>query len=353
MEETEEKQIEKITEIPAVSEEKEKVSRFSNFLMSLGIEERKSKVLLFIVFSVVLFSALISFLMMPPFHFTNDRVFTVKKGESLTDVSAELNAQNLIRSMALFEFCAKVVGGTKPVTAGDYLFKEPISACALALRIARGISEIPAITVTLPEGMSNKEMALILAKNLPKFDSIFFIEHARDKEGYLFPDTYNFTSGVVAQGVEAIMNDNFNKKIEPWNGVIDASKHSLHDVVTMASVLEKEATTEEDKMIVAGILWKRIEKGMPLQVDATFMYLLGKKSSDLTSADLQMKSAYNTYRNKGLPGGPIGNPGIIAIRAAIEPSTSPYLYYLSDKNGVMHYARTFEEHKANKEKYLR
>ena len=149
-----------------------------------------------------------------------------------------------------------------------------------------------------------------------------------------------------------MMNDNFNKKMEPWKGAIENSGHSLRDIIIMASILEREATTEKDKTMVAGILWKRISLGMPLQVDATFMYLLGKKSSELTVSDLKMKSAYNTYQNKGLPAGPIANPGIVAIRAAIIPTESPYLYYLSDNNDEMHYAKTFEEHKANKAKYL-
>ena len=201
--------------------------------------------------------------------------------------------------------------------------------------------------------MSNKEIALILFEKLPNFDSAFFLEHALPQEGYLFPDTYFFTSGAVAQGVEMVMNDNFNKKIEPWKGEVEVSKHSLRDIIIMASILEKEATTEEDKGLVSGILWNRISKGMPLQVDAPFLYLFGKKSSEITVTDLQVKSAYNTYRNKGLPAGPIGNPGIVAIRAAIHPTLSPYVYYLSDKDGVMHYAKTFAEHVANKAKYLK
>ena len=146
---------------------------------------------------------------------------------------------------------------------------------------------------------------------------------------------------------------NFNKKIESWSGAIETSKHSLRDIIIMASILEREAATSEDMALVSGVLWNRISKGMPLQVDATFMYLLGRKSSELTTADLKIKSAYNTYTNKGLPAGPIGNPGITAIRAAIHPTATSNMYYLSDKDGVMHYAKTFNEHIANKAKYLR
>lgn len=333
--------------------EKEELGRFSAFLLSVGIEERGSKVVLFSALAIVFFSAYISFRLMAPFGFPENKMVTVKNGASLTEVSALLDKENLIRSQSLFEFCAKVVGGTKPVSAGQYLFKEPISACAIAIRIARGISGIPAVRVTIPEGMSNKEVATVLEKNISKFDTAFFMEHARPQEGFLFPDTYLFPENVTAQGVETIMVANFNKKIEPWSGEIETSGHSKRDIVTMASILEKEATTEEDKAVVSGILWNRISKGMPLQVDASFAYLFGKKSSEITVADKQVKSTYNTYLNKGLPSGPISNPGLVAIRSAIHPTASPYMYYLSDKEGVMHYAKTFNEHIANKAKYLK
>ncbi|MBI5078383.1 MAG: endolytic transglycosylase MltG [Candidatus Yonathbacteria bacterium] len=342
-------------ETPTTDEQmkQEEIGRFSAVLLSVGIEERSSKILLFVVLTIVFVSAFVSFLLLSPFGFPKGNIISIKSGASLNDVSLMLKGENIIRSQNLFEFCAKIVGGTKPILAGQYLFKEPISACAVAYRIAYGISGIPAVRVTIPEGMSNKEIALSLAPKLSKFDSAFFIDYARAKEGYLFPDTYFFTDMVVAQGVLMIMNDNFNKKIEPWSGAIEASGRTLREIIIMASILEKEATTEEDKAIVSGILWKRISKGIPLQVDAAFMYLLGKKSSELSAADLQIKSAYNTYRNKGLPAGPIGNPGIVAIRAAIQPTVSPYFYYLSDKDGIIHYAKTFKEHIANKAKYLK
>lgn len=326
---------------------------FSKFLLSVGVEGAPAKVLLFLTLTVVLFSAFVSFLSLPPFSFPKDKLIVVKSGAMLSDVSLLLNKENIIRSQSVFEFCAKVTGGDKPIVAGQYLFKDAISSCAVAYRISHGISGIPAVRITIPEGVSNKEIADILTPMLTKFDGAFFLDHARSKEGYLFPDTYLFSEGATTQDVENTMSTNFNKKIDPFLGEIEASKHSKGDVVIMASILEREATTEEDKAIVSGILWNRISKGMALQVDAPFLYLLGKKSSQLTSADLQMNSAYNTYRNKGLPAGPIGNPGLAAIRAAIHPTATAYTYYLSDKDGVMHYAKTYAEFLSNKAKYLK
>lgn len=326
---------------------------FSGLLTSIGIEERKAKILLLFAIAVTLISSAISFLMMPPFGVHQDKIITIEKGDSLVEVSSLLKDGNIIRSRGLFELCIKIIGGEKPVVAGQYLFKEPISVCEVAFRISRNISGIPARKVTLPEGISNREMAVILAKNLPKFDAAFFLEHARPLEGYLFPDTYFFSENATAQGAESMMNATFMKKIESWKGEIESSKHSQKEIIIMASILEKEATTEEDKALVSGILWKRIARNLPLQVDAPFLYILNKKVTELTPEDFKIKSPYNTYRNKGLPAGPIGNPGIVAIRTAIHPVESPYLYYLSDADGVIHYAKTFEEHKSNIKKYLK
>lgn len=328
-------------------------ARFYSLLASVGIVEMRTKILIAALLFVVFFSSTVSFLLMPPFNFPNDKIINIKNGDSLRTVSALLKDANIIRSPYYFEFCAKVVGGAKPIVAGGYFFKEPISACRVAIRIARGISGIPEVKITIPEGMSNIQIAATLVKNIPKFNSAFFVEDAVAEEGFLFPDTYFFPGNVKPQVVVYAMIDNFNKKIKVLNSEISGSGHSLREIVIMASILEKEATNEEDKAIVSGILWKRISIGMPLQVDASFLYLLGKKSSEVTVSDMQIKSGYNTYTNKGLPTGPIGNPGLIAIKAALHPTLSEYLYYLSDDDGVMHYAKTFEGHKANKLKYLK
>ena len=147
------------------------------------------------------------------------------------------------------------------------------------------------------------------------------------------------------------MNNNFNKKVEKLNLTL-LSDNELNKIVTMASLIEKEAGNNEEMPFISGILSNRLKKNMPLQVDASFIYLLGKKSSDLTKDDLKIDSPYNTYVNKGLPPGPINNPGMNAILASLNPAKTPYYFYLHDKDGIIHYAKTFEEHKINKRKYL-
>lgn len=338
----------------AVPTQEEKVpSRLQKLLLYIGVSDCKSKVLISATLAVVLLLSVVSGSLMPPSGFPRDKVITIENGATLVEVSTLLKNESIIRSQSFFEICSKLVGGEKPVLAGQYLFKEPLSTCRVALRIARGISGVPAIRVTIPEGMTNKGVATILEKNIPNFNTTVFLEHTRLHEGFLFPDTYFFLEGMTTQDIEKKMTENFDKKIAPFINAINVSGHTTRDIVIMASILEKEATSEVDKAIVSGILWKRISIGMPLQVDASFLYLFGKKSSEVTVEDKQVKSTYNTYLNKGLPLGPIGNPGIVAIRAAIHPTLSPYLYYLSDNDGAMHYAETFEAHKANKQKYLR
>lgn len=302
---------------------------------------------------VLVLIALSVFLVLPPLDFPAGQTITIESGASLGQVSYLLKEKAVIRSRVMFEFCMITVSGDRNVVAGDYLFKEPINACAVARRITGGITGIPAVKVTFPEGISNKQIAETAAKNLPKFDAKLFAIEAQTLEGYLFPETYFFSPQTTAEEVIKTMHAEFQKKVEPLKLSIEKSGYSLEDIVIMASILEKEAKTPEDQALVSGILWKRLVRGMRLQVDAPFYYLLGKESSELTQIDLSLKSGYNTYKNKGLPIGPIGNPGIVAIESAVSPTSSPYVYYLSGKDGVMHYAKTFDEHKANKAKYLR
>ena len=209
------------------------------------------------------------------------------------------------------------------------------------------------VRVTVPEGFSVRQIGERL-----EGDGIFpagdFIKLAQGEEGFLFRDIYEFYGHALPEDVISKMKENFERKITPGiRAEISLQKKTLRDVVVMASLLEKEAKHEGDWEVIAGILWKRLEAGMPLQVDATLTYLTGKTSAELSDEDLKIDSPYNTYRYPGLPSGPISNPGLDAIDAALNPEPSPFWYYLSDRDGVIHYAKTFVEHKLNKTKYLR
>jgi UPF0755 protein len=242
--------------------------------------------------------------------------------------------------------------GEQKLVAGDYYFSRPISVYSVVSRLVKGNFDLDSIKVTIPEGLSMSQIAMNLSSKLKNFSVDDFMTYSPEKEGYLFPDTYFFMPDIKAGEVIDELQKNFEEKIETVQPTIDAFGKPEEDVIIMASILEEEARTPEDWQIISGILWKRIKIGMPLQVDSTLGYVTGKVSSELTTADLKKDSPYNTYVYKGLPPTPICNPGIETITAAVTPTTTPYLYYLSDENGVIHYAATFAEHIRNRAKYL-
>lgn len=207
------------------------------------------------------------------------------------------------------------------------------------------------ITITIPEGFTVEQMAgLFEEKGL--FSKIEFIKIAQNEEGYLFPDTYRFFKSTTPEKVMEKMKKNFDEKISEFLPEIERQKKTPRDIIIMASIIEKEVHKIEDRGLVSGILWKRIKEGIGLQVDATITYVLKKTSAELTLDDLKTDSVYNTYKYKGLPKGPISNPGKSAIFTAVFPVNSKFLFYLSDKDGKTHYAKNFEEHKKNKLLYL-
>lgn len=306
----------------------------------------------FLVFISALVIVLLLYSLQPPREFPVHTVIRIEQGSSLAQISNTLKEEHVIRSTFIFEISVILLGGETRLQAGDYYFTEPLSLAVIASRFTHGEFGLSPMKITIVEGYGVADIAQVLKEKLLNFDETTFIAHARDWEGFLFPDTYFFLPNISPDDVIQIMNDNFKKKIKPLKDKIKKFGKSQHDIVTMASIIEREAMTFEDRRIVSGILWKRIKIGMPLQVDAAFLYVNGETTTHLSTEDLTIDSPYNTYRYRGLPKGPIGNPGIDAILASIEPQNTPYLYYLSDKNGVMRYGKTFEEHKRNKEKYL-
>jgi UPF0755 protein len=210
--------------------------------------------------------------------------------------------------------------------------------------------------VTIPEGFSSIDIvnALKLEKRFTKLDLKEFEKLAAPKEGYLFPDTYFFLPNITAQEAVDAMLRNYSERIETLASEMFVFGRSESDIIKMASIIEEEARTEESRRIIAGILWKRLDDGMPLQVDAAFAFVNGKKDSALlTLDDLKIDSPYNTYTNKGLPPTPIANPGLASIKATITPIETDYYYYLTDKEGNMRYGVNHDQHVANKDRYLR
>jgi UPF0755 protein len=312
----------------------------------------KKKYLLWIVGVVLALGFMFLFLIAPPVEAPTNAELDIAEGETLSDVADNLFALKLIRSPLLFKILVQIVSPRHGVIAGNYKFDQPENILTIVSNTTDFLAPPSGIRVTVIEGMNNKQIGDMLAKKLSPFDEKLFLEKAAPLEGYLFPDTYIFPKGITETEVIDKMHDNFMSKTQPLLSLVLKSGRPIGDIVTMASIVEREARTADTRQTVAGILWKRIDSDMRLQVDAVFYYLYGASSSEITMANLAVDSPYNTYKYKGLPPGPIGNPGLLAIKDVLSPKDSPYWFYLSDKKGAMHYAATYDTHLANKRKYL-
>lgn len=310
----------------------------------------------FFIFGVFLFVIVIivfnNLFLIPPNDFPEGITFIIPEGATLLQIGDELKSKGIIKSPFWFRFFLTGYKNDSGAVAGEYVFNSSINVRDVAWRISRGIYGFGSVKVTVPEGSSVVDIATILKLKLRNFDDEAFIEIAKEKEGYLFPETYLFSPNETPKTVLSVMTKLFDEKIKTIQKEIDSFGRPLDEIIKMASILEGEASTQESRRIVAGILWKRISLGMPLQVDAVFKYINGKNSFNLSLEDLKINSPYNLYTNKGLPPTPISNPGLDAILATINPVKTNYLYFLSDKKGLMHYAVNFEQHKVNKAKYL-
>jgi UPF0755 protein len=296
------------------------------------------------VFSFLLFSVTFLFLwgiFLPKEKISGPKIFSVEKGQGLFEIGENLEKEGLIKSKIFFDFYVILIGKQKNLKAGKYFLSSSMNISQIAQKIISG--DIAKVKVTIPEGFTVKEIEERLGIKLP----------GENLEGYLFPDTYYFPIDVSGKEVAKIMRENFEKKISPYKEEIEKSGRSLHEIITMASLLEKEVKTKEEKEIVAGILWKRLKYGIPLQVDATITYITGKKTTRISKEDLQIDSPYNTYKYKGLPPGPICNPGLESILAALYPKDSDYWYYLSTPEGKTLFFKTLKEHNLAKAKYLK
>ncbi len=314
------------------------------------------RAILFIILGILFFVFICNATMWaPPKNFPLKSVYTLQYSETISSLAEDLHAKHIIKSEFWFKSFVHFFSPFKhTIIAGAYDMSENQSVWALGYRFLHGDYRLIPVKITVPEGLNSKEITEILHLRLKNFDAERFIKIVKEKkiEGYLFPDTYYFTDGISSEDIITAMTANFNEKILPMKNEIEKFG-DFKDVIKMASILEKEARTQETRRTIAGILYKRIKLFMPLQADATLYYLLGKTSNELTVDDLKINSPYNSYVVNGLPPTPIGNPGIEAIKDAITPIQTDYLYFLSDKDGNMHYAKNLDDHLKNISKYLR
>jgi UPF0755 protein len=289
----------------------------------------------------------------PPVLFPTEELVSIPSGLSLDALSEELARQQVIQSPFMLRSTIIVLGRATSVRAGDYLFKEPKSLFAIAQAITTGQFGLEPVRVRIPEGATTKEIGVLLAKQLKRIDAERFQEMAQPYEGFLFPDTYFFLPNATEESVILAMRQNFDDKISGIMGDVVSFGRPLNDVVNMASILEKEAFIYRDRRMIAGVLWRRLDKEILLQVDAAFLYSIGRSTHTLTRANLRDENdPYNTYVHKGLPPSPIGNPGLSSLKAAVMPIDEGYLFYLADRSGTTYYSKTYEEHLRKKRIYI-
>ena len=276
----------------------------------------------------------------------------IPKGAGVSDIAAKLKDAEVIRSKFGFETLVWLMRASSKLQAGDYKFEaKDFSLADIVRMLTSGLGAMNEREITVIEGWGVDDIGGYLEKEGIGTKREFF-EHIKS-EGYLFPDTYRVRKDATQKEVVQKMLDNFDKKVtEEMRRDIAEQGKDIFDIVRMASIIEAEVPHEEDRAVISGILWKRLDIGMALQADSTLNYAIGGTRAALTFAQLKIDSPYNTYKYRGLPPGPIGNPGLSAIRAAIYPRHTAYLYFLSGKDGKTYFAKTLEEHNENKAKYL-
>ncbi len=276
----------------------------------------------------------------------------IRPGTGTKEIAEILKNEGVIRSSSAFLIYVKLKGAASKLQSGNYVFgKNSIPEIARAL-VVGGTNEI---ILLIPEGWTSRQIAERLDElGIISGEEFLTIVQERELEGYLFPDTYRIFTNSKPKDLVLKMLENFEKKITPkLREEIKNQQKTLREIITMASLIEKEVPHEEDRAVVSGILWKRLKIGMALQVDATITYIKNQSAGRISLEDTKIDSPYNTYKYPGLPQGPIANPGLSAIKAAIYPKESPYLYYLSAPDGQTIFSRTLEEHNEAKTKYLR
>lgn len=293
-----------------------------------------------------------------------ERVFVIPRGEGLDTITRRLQKEGLVRNAFAFKFWMMLNGREARVQAGSFRLRPGLTYDELAEALATGVTDI---WVTFPEGWRFEQYAVQLNRAGLAIDYSVWqaLIEAQAVEGYLFPDTYLFPRQADEKSILAILTKTFEDKIpDIWFSKAVDRGLSREEVIVFASMVEREVRHDEDRPLVAGVMIGRWQEGWALQLDATVQYALATQrcrlswedcdwwQASLTRADLAISSPYNTYQQAGLPPQPIANPGLEAIRAVVEYQETDYRYYLSDSQGMTHFARTLDEHNANVRQYL-
>ena len=281
-----------------------------------------------------------------------EQIFIVEKGDGLKLISANLEKDGIIRNSTWFTAYVFYKGLAGNLQAGEYSLNPSLNIIQITNKISKGNVIPREVKIIIPEGFTLKQIDARLAEaGLIEIGELSIQSHL---EGYLFPDTYEFDKKMNLDEIINIMQENFNQKLDDsLRNEIERQKKTIEEIIIMASIIEREVPLYEDSRIVSGVFWNRLRDNYPLQSCATIAYALGKDKWIYSVEDTKIDSPYNTYENVGLPPGPICNPGILAIKAAIYPEYTDYYFFLSKPDGETVFSRTFEEHQENMAKYLK
>jgi UPF0755 protein len=287
----------------------------------------------------------------------------LRPGWTTRHIARDLQEQGVIRSSAAF-LMVQYVKGLHTLKAGEYKFDQPANALDVWSRLVKG--DVYARTVVVPEGFNMYDIASAVeqAGLGPASDfltaarsDIFLVRNldpdAKSLEGYLFPDTYQFTRIDTAHDIAAAMVHRFRQEAQKIGLLGNAD---MHRIVTMASIVEKETADTKERPLVAGVYYNRMQRNMALAADPSVIYaalLAGRYRGTIYASDLQFDSPYNTYKFPGLPPGPIANPGVASLQAAMHPAHTEFLYFVSDNNGHHRFARDLQQHARNVAAYRR
>lgn len=344
-------------------------------MISQNTTRKKSKKPIIIIIGIVLFfvATLIgcniwykSAIEKPNSQNAETKAFVIEKGEGGGDIIAKLRKEQLTQSHLAFLIYLNINRMNSKLQAGEYQIPQNLNIKQLAELLTKG--QINSDKLTIPEGWTLEQIAEKVEKDfgIPKNEFVaeakfsnydipsYFtgIEKTDSMEGFLYPATYEIPENPTAGDIVGRMFDTFKKKYtENIQKQITTKGLTTYEAVTLASIVEREVAKAEDRKMVAGVFLNRLDIKMPLESCATIQYITGTNKSQFTYEETRISSPYNTYINRGLPKGPIGNPSIESINAVIAPTESDYLYFLS-ANGVTYFSETLDEHNAKKAQYL-
>lgn len=301
-------------------------------------------------------------------------------GSSLSSIASILETNGVIKDARVFKYYTKFKNESA-FQAGNYKMTQSMTLDEIIESLKTGkVYREPLFALTIPEGLTLEQIAGIIEKNteftstqvMEKVTNPDFIKKMMESypelitedvldgsiryslEGYLFPATYSFyDKDTTLDEILTKMISQTNNVVNEYQSILEEKQMTVHELLTFASLLEEEATAQTDRETIASVFYNRIAIDMPLQTDPTVLYSLGGHKEQVLYEDLEVDNPYNTYKIQGLPPGPIANAGKVSIEAALNPTKTDYLYFLADKQGINHFAKTYDEHLKNIEEYLR